>query len=420
MPVSCVTAMTMAWSAFVSRFRPLSTSTAHSSPIHTVALPNSAESKEQTKTQMTNMAISDNQLLEEENTYYSAMMKQFEMENEEENRDPKNDPLDQTCSRFQKLSIKDSLRSAEPCDEDLQNLDRNSTRSTAFMKKDEFRYEDIAVVFGLNGKESDREAIETEFEKNINNSKFRINSERDRQVRIITAEHFPLGTYYPEPNLCVLLPDECDTLPESFTQGQKKTINMESPVLMRQVKLRRNFLAVFANKNPIITPVSEKKQYHTNPRTWAISAYAHGELKVTEGYKQEKFGEEYEKDKRVANRLYTALLMDLLESDKIALWLEQERPFEGRGAGQVFKAAKEVREYLKKVELGEPEELEHAQNRCMNQMHKWNKAVHYCNVPFRGNFELCPLEVAIGERLLRDPCLRPIYKNYTALAGDSL
>lgn len=48
----------------------------------------------------------DNQLLEEEKTYYSAIKKQFEMKNEEEKRQPENDPLDQTCSRFQKLSIK--------------------------------------------------------------------------------------------------------------------------------------------------------------------------------------------------------------------------------------------------------------------------------------------------------------------------
>ncbi len=45
-------------------------------------------------------------------------------------------------------------------------------------------------------------------------SERKIENEPDRQVRIITAEHFPLGTYYPEPNFCVLLPDRHNTLPE--------------------------------------------------------------------------------------------------------------------------------------------------------------------------------------------------------------
>ncbi len=89
-------------------------------------------------------------------------------------------------------------------------------------------------------------------------SKFRKESERDRQVRITTAEHFPLGTYYPEPNFCVLLPDGCDTIPERFTNTEYKQMNMESPVLIRQVKRREGFSAVFSNKNPIITLDSNK------------------------------------------------------------------------------------------------------------------------------------------------------------------
>lgn len=314
---------------------------------------------------------------------------------------------------------------------------------TAFRKEDEFRYKDIAVLFGLNGKNS--EAVENEWQKNVesditfkkmwftwinkevpyqeirekikkhshNNelvsqfrrdsevknyycffdadtvdfnevlssyidviiehiyptvmstgflfpehSKFRKESERDRQVRITTAEHFPLGTYYPEPNFCVLLPDGCDTIPERFTNTEFKQMNMESPVLIRQVKRREGFSAVFSNKNPIITLDSKQKHCHTEPWTWAISAYTHKELNVTETYKQRKFGDEYEKDKRKANGVQKSLLMGLLESDEMAQRIEQEKPFEGCGAGQVFKAAKAVRQNLKKAEheeLIEPE-----------------------------------------------------------------
>ncbi len=316
-------------------------------------------------------------------------------------------------------------------------------KSQAFREEDRFRYEDIAVVFGLNGKYEDEEIVKTELRKTVESeitfkkwgfkwpekneipyrlirekikrsehtkelvrnfrenkpgvpiyfcffdadtvdfnevlssyidvikkhnyptvmstgflfpedSKFRIDSEHDRQVRIITATHFPLGTYYPEPNFCVLLPDGRDTLPERFTNTKSKQMNMESPVLIRQVKRRQSFTAVFANETPIITLDSRRKHRHTKQRTWAISAYTHGELKVTEKYKMETFGEEYVKDNRKANRLYTRLLMDMFKSDEEAQRIEQERPFEGNGAGQVFEAAKAVREYLRT----EPEEQE--------------------------------------------------------------
>ncbi len=34
-------------------------------------------------------------------------------------------------------------------------------------------------------------------------------------------------------------------------------------------------------------------------------------------------------------------------------------------------------------------------------------------IPFHGNFELCPLGVAMGERRQRDSCLKHTYKNTT-------
>ncbi len=117
-------------------------------------------------------------------------------------------------------------------------------------------------------------------------SERKIESEPDRQVRIITAEHFPLGTYYPEPNFCVLLPDGHDTLPECFTNTKSKQMNTKSPVLIRQVKRREGFSAVFANKNPIITCDSRQKHCHRNPRAWENTAFPPNELNVTETYKQ--------------------------------------------------------------------------------------------------------------------------------------
>ncbi len=70
-------------------------------------------------------------------------------------------------------------------------------------------------------------------------------------MHIITAKQFDLGTYYPEPKFCVLLNDGCDTIPEHFNDAEDTQINME-------VKNRKGFFDVFANENPIITPVPEK------------------------------------------------------------------------------------------------------------------------------------------------------------------
>lgn len=317
------------------------------------------------------------------------------------------------------------------CQEFLDLLNR-----TGFREEDNVRLEDITVVFGLNGKESDRYAVKTEFQKNFicriafqkffftwpknddipyrkireniknhehtkelvrqfrhkdpkgtiyfcffdadtvdfnyvlssyidvikkhnyptvmstgyvfpENSGFREKSEHDRQVRIITAEHFPLGTYYPEPNFCVLLSDESDTLRESFDYARDPENNMESPILIRQVKLREGFRAVFANGNPLITRVPKTKQFHTKQRTWAISAYTHRELIITGRCRYE-----YIADRINACGIYyfaIVLLGRLLKSETDAQRIENGRYFEGTGANQLFMAARAVREYLENI-----------------------------------------------------------------------
>ncbi|XP_071258019.1 uncharacterized protein [Salvelinus alpinus] len=115
---------------------------------------------------------------------------------------------------------------------------------------------------------------------------FKRPSQVDRAIRIETAKHFPLGTYYPEPNFCVLLLKGEETLTESFL-GKGKT--MESPKCIKKVKDRERFTAVFTADNPIITTVPARckinndglttAQSHYNPRVWATSAYIHGEIK---------------------------------------------------------------------------------------------------------------------------------------------
>ncbi|XP_043092534.1 trichohyalin-like [Puntigrus tetrazona] len=408
--------------------------------------------------------MTDNHSHKEEKADRSAINKLSGMKNEVEKSNPGNSSLDQLEIEIGKLSIKDSSDRKDIRVKFLINVPVGVTsemstkaeshcqkfldllKSQAFREEDGFRYEDIAVVFGLNGKYEDEEIVKTELRKTVESeiafkkwgfkwperkeipyrlireknkqsehtkelvrifrenypgvpiyfcffdadpvdfnevlssyidviiehnyptlmstgflfpeeSEFRTNSEKDRQVRIITAEHFPLGTYYPEPNFCVLLPEGCDTLPERFTNTKSKHMNMESPVLIRQVKRRQGFSAVFANKNAIITPDSRQKHSHTKRWTWAISAYAHEELNVTKAYKQKQFGEEYENNKRKSNGVQKSLLMDLLKSDEEARRIEEKKPFEGNGAGLVFTAAKAVRGYAK-TEQEEPGEHE--------------------------------------------------------------
>ncbi|MGV2433225.1 MAG UNVERIFIED_CONTAM: hypothetical protein LVQ98_08265 [Rickettsiaceae bacterium] len=45
---------------------------------------------------------------------------------------------------------------------------------------------------------------------------YHLASTQDRYIRVITAKYIPSGIYYPEPNTCVLIPDDCYTVPESF------------------------------------------------------------------------------------------------------------------------------------------------------------------------------------------------------------
>ncbi|XP_056599902.1 uncharacterized protein LOC130418007 isoform X2 [Triplophysa dalaica] len=304
-------------------------------------------------------------------------------------------------------------------------------RRTAFKPEDEFRYNDIAVVFGINGKESEKGAIETEFQKPIQSkiafkkfnftweknipfrkiretikehehtrefvkqfrtespeckiyfcffdadavdfnhvlssyidvihehkyptvmstgyvfpkdSENRVNSERDRQVRIKTAEHFPLGTYYPEANFCVLLPDEEDTLPEKFDYPRDFNQDMESPILITQVKTREGFKAVFADKNPVVTSPPKQCKFHTNSRTWAMSASAHRDLEFTDEYisKTQKKGAN---DRRAGIGAFIPLLMDLINNAKITEE-ENRKHFKSPGADQVFQGAGAVRHLL--------------------------------------------------------------------------
>ncbi len=90
---------------------------------------------------------------------------------------------------------------------------------------------------------------------------FMFASQIDRAIRIATAKYIPLGVYYPEPNMCVLIPKESDTIPESFISVDndlRRKGNAESVALLRQVKDREGATFVFADAQPLITAVPER------------------------------------------------------------------------------------------------------------------------------------------------------------------
>jgi hypothetical protein len=126
-------------------------------------------------------------------------------------------------------------------------------------------------------------------------------SKIDMDIRIETAKAFPEGVYYPEPNMCILIPEGKTKLYESFVKPKAKAKNLESAVILRQVKDREGDVRfVFLENNPIITSTparaetvsfsggfasggdpteKDKKQLaqvsqsHLDPKIWAESLY---------------------------------------------------------------------------------------------------------------------------------------------------
>ncbi len=89
-------------------------------------------------------------------------------------------------------------------------------------------------------------------------------SKVDRMVRVITNEHIPGASYFPEPNLCVQIPEGHDTVPESFVSKDSRSRakgNMESPNLLRQVKDRDGASLIFSDDKPLISLAPTRAKY---------------------------------------------------------------------------------------------------------------------------------------------------------------
>ncbi|MHB9147984.1 MAG: tetratricopeptide repeat protein [Candidatus Amoebophilus sp.] len=103
-------------------------------------------------------------------------------------------------------------------------------------------------------------------------------SQLDRIIRVATASIIPLGVYYPEPNVCVLLPKGLPTLPESFIgeKEDKQNGDVESAILLRQAKDRKGInicptTFVFSQRNPLITTIPPRMMLNKQGKDGAKS-----------------------------------------------------------------------------------------------------------------------------------------------------
>lgn len=95
---------------------------------------------------------------------------------------------------------------------------------------------------------------------------YRLLSIMDRMYRYRTAFHLPLGTYYPEPNMCILVPDSENTVPESFVDV-KRGNRLESPIIISNIQGKReNPTFIFSEDKPLITPVPYRATIWKAPR----------------------------------------------------------------------------------------------------------------------------------------------------------
>ncbi|XP_059413401.1 uncharacterized protein LOC132148717 [Carassius carassius] len=189
-------------------------------------------------------------------------------------------------------------------------------------------------------------------------------SDLDLQIRTALAEINGLFVYYPEPNFCVLVDDGENTIKENFIkEGRRKgDYRMESCVLIRQVKKRANFKAVFPVSKPIIIVAPETyKKYEKEPelkdlkigqstlndRTLAIGLYCNGAIELKGTYK----GVDSPNDPKVhpgAYHLNLKFIRDLYNCDDDAKFeeLSEKNPFsmDGGDGIEVVEAIRQARE----------------------------------------------------------------------------
>jgi arsenate reductase-like glutaredoxin family protein len=175
-----------------------------------------------------------------------------------------------------------------------------------------------------------------EFAEEYDGFPLHVGSKLERIIRIVTAETLSGGVYYPEPNFCVLIPNDKNTLPYSFIDKKITVSNLESPVLLRQILQDPHCILIFSNDNPLITSGDRAKksepqfsetfqngeapndddlaklsqiiQSTANPRDWAMGVYYNRSFKIEGGHKGvvgffRKYIDDLFKDNNIQNAL---------------------------------------------------------------------------------------------------------------------
>lgn len=98
------------------------------------------------------------------------------------------------------------------------------------------------------------------------NHAHKLQSQMDRMIRVVTASCIPLGTYYPEPNMCILIPENCLTIPESFINSSRGN-KLESPILLTDMQVKRPLARyIFSDDRPLITSIPDRAKVFKAPR----------------------------------------------------------------------------------------------------------------------------------------------------------
>lgn len=98
---------------------------------------------------------------------------------------------------------------------------------------------------------------------------FKLASMIDRSIRVITNLLIPGGVYFPEPNMCILIPPGFSTVPESFinkTAGNNG--DSESAAILRNIfQNRSNPEPVFVKDNPLLTSIPARVRCTKSSKT---------------------------------------------------------------------------------------------------------------------------------------------------------
>lgn len=174
--------------------------------------------------------------------------------------------------------IRESLKNHSHTKELISNARIGSTRdiylsfidgdTQAFKKEGEKGiYEEYTAMYLSSPTPPDAMSTGYEYSDLGTDSLIEFASTLDRRVRAATAKHVPNGVYYPEPNFCIRVQEQEDTVKESFLEIKltptgrvsraKTLIDYKSPqeavLILKQVSKRDDFQALFSKNSPLLT-----------------------------------------------------------------------------------------------------------------------------------------------------------------------